>query len=386
MPIHHKEETLIATKAHTRGKPGLQSRKTRPFRRTLLWAGGFWAVACLAACGGGSSFSSGATGSSASSSASSSSSSSSGASSGSASSSGSSTSSASSSGSNARADFIFTVSGLDNGATLVLLLNGTYPQLITQNTADGGEEFFTIGTPQAIVTLPVGVSYTVTVGTQPTGQTCVLANASGTSALDNPVVAVTCADSSSNGMSSSLRQTTATKNEPAALLPRARQGAASWSDAAADLWLFGGQSTDSSGIVHLLGDLWKYDSSSRIWVRISGLGAPAERSYAATWTDSAGTLWIFGWRGVLPNGALVGLGDLWRFEPSAGVWTRINLSSQPAPSARMSAASWLDSSGNLWLFGGYGEMAAGATGQLNDLWRYSPAANSWEQQSATASQ
>jgi hypothetical protein len=64
----------------------------------------------------------------------------------------------------------------------VLLLNGTYPQLLTQNAANGGEDFFTIGNPATIVTLPVGVSYAVTVGTQPSGQTCVVANGSGISA------------------------------------------------------------------------------------------------------------------------------------------------------------------------------------------------------------
>jgi hypothetical protein len=150
-------------------------------------------------------------------------------------------------------------------ATLVLLLNGTYPQLLTQNTADGGVDFFTIGNPATIVTLPVGVSYAVTVGTQPSGQTCVVANGSGISALDNPVVAVTCANSSSNGMSSSLRQASSATSDSGPPLPSARQGAASWSDAAANLWLFGGQSTDPAGAVHMYGDLWKYQSSNRAW-------------------------------------------------------------------------------------------------------------------------
>jgi N-acetylneuraminic acid mutarotase len=136
----------------------------------------------------------------------------------------------------------------------------------------------------------------------------------------------------------------------------------------------------------MYGDLWKYQSSNRAWIRVTGLAAPSGRSYAATWMDAAGTLWLFGGRAVLAGGASVLLDDLWRFEPPSGVWTRITGASQPGPSARMSAASWLDSSGNLWLFGGYGEMAAGGPSQLNDLWRYSPAANSWEQQSVSTSQ
>ena len=42
------------------------------------------------------------------------------------------------------------------------------------------------------------------------------------------------------------------------------------------------------------------------------------------------------------------------------------------PGARFAAVSWIDASGNLWLFGGEGLDAAGTLGRLNDLWRYDP--------------
>ena len=42
------------------------------------------------------------------------------------------------------------------------------------------------------------------------------------------------------------------------------------------------------------------------------------------------------------------------------------------PGARAAATSWIDSSGDLWLFGG-----TGANGALNDLWKYSPGAGLW---------
>jgi hypothetical protein len=40
------------------------------------------------------------------------------------------------------------------------------------------------------------------------------------------------------------------------------------------------------------------------------------------------------------------------------------------PGGRESAVSWIDSGGDLWLFGGGG--SALAQGDLNDLWRYQP--------------
>jgi N-acetylneuraminic acid mutarotase len=42
-------------------------------------------------------------------------------------------------------------------------------------------------------------------------------------------------------------------------LPGERYGAVTWTDAAANLWLFGGYGSDSAGTVNELNDLWKYE-------------------------------------------------------------------------------------------------------------------------------
>jgi len=47
------------------------------------------------------------------------------------------------------------------------------------------------------------------------------------------------------------------------------------------------------------------------------------------------------------------------------------------PGAREHAVSWLDSSGKLWLFGGYAYDSAGYIGQLNDLWKFDPTTLEW---------
>ena len=51
-------------------------------------------------------------------------------------------------------------------------------------------------------------------------------------------------------------------------------------------------------------------------------------------------------------------------------WTQGTAASSNVPGARGYAVSWLDSSGKLWLFGGYGLDSAGNSGYLNDLWKY----------------
>ena len=90
------------------------------------------------------------------------------------------------------------------------------------------------------------------------------------------------------------------------------------------------------------------------------------------------------------------LNDLWEFNPSTSEWVWISGSStvpntipgppgvygtlgQPAagnvPGGRSGAVGWIDSKGNLWLFGGNNEYLMG--GNLNDLWEFNPSTNQW---------
>jgi N-acetylneuraminic acid mutarotase len=57
--------------------------------------------------------------------------------------------------------------------------------------------------------------------------------------------------------------------------------------------------------------------------------------------------------------------------------TRGTANATNKPGARDFSATWRDSQGNLWLFGGYGIDATGNIGYHNDLWKYDPLANTW---------
>ena len=86
-------------------------------------------------------------------------------------------------------------------------------------------------------------------------------------------------------------------------------------------------------------------------------------------------------------GDLGDLNDLWQYSPSTGQWTWVSggnaanasgaygtqgtASAGSVPGARQAANSWIDSSGNLWLFGGAGYGSTG-NGYLNDLWQFIP--------------
>jgi N-acetylneuraminic acid mutarotase len=47
------------------------------------------------------------------------------------------------------------------------------------------------------------------------------------------------------------------------------------------------------------------------------------------------------------------------------------------PGSRENAVSWTDSSGHLWLFGGFDYDANGNSDYLNDLWEFNPSTNQW---------
>ena len=199
-------------------------------------------------------------------------------------------------------------------------------------------------------------------------------------------------------------------------IPGSRTYAASWTGTGGNLWLFGGEGYDANGNLDWLNDLWEFNPSTSEWAWMAGsskayqvgvygtLGTPAAgntpgaRQSANGWTDSSGHLWLFGGYGSDANGNCCVLNDLWEFDPSTNEWAWMGGSStvpgyddgQPGvygtlgtpaagniPGGRMSAASWTDGSGQLWLFGGFGYDGEGNSDVLNDLWEYNPSTNEW---------
>lgn len=124
---------------------------------------------------------------------------------------------------------------------------------------------------------------------------------------------------------------------------------------------------------------------------------PGGRDGAASWTGSDGHFWLFGGQGYDANGTLGYLNDLWEFDPSDNEWVWVSGSNavgghggqpgvygtlgQPAagntPGSRNGAATWTDTDGNLWLFGGWVYDSKSIAGELNDLWEFVPSTSEW---------
>lgn len=212
--------------------------------------------------------------------------------------------------------------------------------------------------------------------------------------------------------------------------PPARFNPSSWTDKAGNLWLFGGDYNNGNNgngyIGNTLNDLWKYNITTNEWTWVRGIvspttnagfnvpgvfgtqkitapaNQPGSRRGATCWTDASGNFWLFGgYAGINTPTVMLGYAnDLWKYDPVANLWTWMSgantfnslgsygtkgvAATTNQPRARGGsyaggfAASWVDASGNFWIFGGYGNNPAGnAVGGLNDLWKYNPTTDVW---------
>lgn len=124
------------------------------------------------------------------------------------------------------------------------------------------------------------------------------------------------------------------------------------------LLLYGGQ----SNVTPILGDLWRYDSSAKIWMEIPADGEkPLPRFFSSLVGDpSSQRFLLFG--GVTADGRK---NDLWSYGQRAG-WAKPGVSGI-GPEARSNhAGAFVPATRSLYVFGGTAEA------ELGDLWRLLP--------------
>lgn len=177
--------------------------------------------------------------------------------------------------------------------------------------------------------------------------------------------------------------------------PSARVGPA-YASHNGSFYMFGGYDL---GTGLMLGDLWQPPAPySANWIsRSSASGAtPAKVEFATLSIDGQGNLWLFGGNGEDAQSHYGFFNSLWEYTPSTATWTlksgpgtAVTLSDTTdaqgvygtqgvasmtnVPPARYGAVSWIDASGNFWLYGGQGNYA----GWLSDTWEFIPGSG-WE--------
>lgn len=124
------------------------------------------------------------------------------------------------------------------------------------------------------------------------------------------------------------------------------------------------------------------------------LNSPGTRADAVTWVDADDNLWLWGGFNQTPQLQKTRYADLWHFDVKTGVWRWVNGPSGDIPDTvhgifnttgsanllgnRVAPANWIDTAGNLYVFGGaFANESDPADTLYNDLWKYNATEHQW---------
>jgi hypothetical protein len=282
-----------------------------------------------------------------------------------------------------------------------------------------------------------GSPYSVTILTQPTGQSCSLGvPSSGTISGADVTVNVTCGATTTYQITVTVTGLTGTlivqddqsenltfSSDSSQTFPHLYPGGSSYtvtvtSQPSGQNCQLSGNATGSINANTTVTATCTTSVNSGEWTWIAGQKVvavqgtyppstpafPGTRYAAATWQDASGNFWMWGGWGYDINGPTVSctncgsnesaLSDLWEYK--GGAWTFKGGQAQTgqcfdfptggigttgSPSARSDAVSWTDASGNMFMFGGYEVYNTPGSCNLadafNDMWEYSVSANTW---------
>lgn len=199
--------------------------------------------------------------------------------------------------------------------------------------------------------------------------------------------------------------------------PGGRHNASVWADAAGFLWLFGGETRNATGTLGFGNDVWKFEIATKKWTWVKGYNGinqggtygtqgtaaagntPGGRQTQFSAVDSSGNFWMIGGNGLDSTAQFGYMNDVWKYDPTANQWTWIagsklrdqvdSLSgtygtlgvgsTSNLMGARDTSSMWLDSSGVIWLYGGWGfaDRSSTSQGYVRDLWKFNPSNLQW---------
>ncbi len=185
--------------------------------------------------------------------------------------------------------------------------------------------------------------------------------------------------------------------------PSARSDAVSWTDLSGNFFMFGGyeayNATAFCPTADAFNDMWEYTAGAWTWVGgsstqkqsgiyngIGSTGTPGARYWSTGARDTNGNLWMFGGYAYDSTGALGYINDTWEWNGTTWTWVSGSKTqgqkgtytgTSAVPGGRVGANSWIDSSGNVWIFGGIGYDSAGNVGEMNDLWSFDTSTSKW---------
>eukprot|EP01130_Rhizamoeba_saxonica_P003090 TRINITY_DN1334_c0_g1_i2.p1 TRINITY_DN1334_c0_g1~~TRINITY_DN1334_c0_g1_i2.p1 ORF type:complete len:382 (+),score=82.78 TRINITY_DN1334_c0_g1_i2:689-1834(+) len=165
-------------------------------------------------------------------------------------------------------------------------------------------------------------------------------------------------------------------------MPYCRFGSATWVEdphnELENLWLFGGRTSIDDSDYRLFNDLWHYETVySNRWIKEyfpKDAVIPPARYGAASWSDSSNNLWILGGRDETQI-----LDDIWKYNIDEKKWTKINpVGILVRPYPRMYPSTFIKDD-VVYIHGGLGQPPCKycSPGLLDDLWAFNITTLTW---------
>ncbi len=168
--------------------------------------------------------------------------------------------------------------------------------------------------------------------------------------------------------------------EPGTSLPAPRaRSASAVDDQNGYLYVYGGRFRDgSSGPYVVRPDLWMFDAAADKWLLLSASGPPPRSNGILALQRSTQQLWIHGGNASNSGLSFLPLGDTWRYDMSAGMWSAVTTQGAQPPKRLFHSGAITSDDKYLVVFGGGGANAW--TGPFyHDTWRLDLATLTWEE-------
>ncbi|KAK9468759.1 hypothetical protein V1512DRAFT_220170 [Lipomyces arxii] len=144
-----------------------------------------------------------------------------------------------------------------------------------------------------------------------------------------------------------------------------------------ELFLFGGESVNSTGLSEFYNDLFAYNVDTDVWRKITSPNSPLPRSgHAMCLHPTTGVILMFGGEFSSPKqNTFYHYGDTWLLDGDTREWTKLELKKGPSARSGHRLTSWKN---YILLHGGFRDLAASTT-YLNDLWAFDVTTYKWTQ-------
>ncbi|KAK9429177.1 hypothetical protein V1505DRAFT_178164 [Lipomyces doorenjongii] len=144
-----------------------------------------------------------------------------------------------------------------------------------------------------------------------------------------------------------------------------------------ELFLFGGEAVNATGLAEFYNDLFVYSVETNIWRKVTSPNTPLPRSgHAMCVHPTTGVILLFGGEFSSPKqNTFYHYGDTWLLDGTTREWTKLDVKKGPSARSGHRMTYWKN---YILLHGGFRDLSQSTT-YLGDLWAFDVTTYKWQQ-------